>query len=61
MLPTAGVVIPPDHLLAAKVKGDRAALRDALQARGNAIAIVRRFCQELATLDPAAIPGAGPA
>jgi CheY-like chemotaxis protein len=39
------VVIPPDYLLAAKVKGDRNALRLALQARADAAATVRRIFQ----------------
>jgi len=40
-----GTIIPPDHLLAAKVKGDRMALRQALQAHADAIALVRRIFQ----------------
>jgi len=41
-LDDGSVIIPPDHLLAAKVRGDRAALRDAWLARADAIALVRR-------------------
>lgn len=41
-LPDA-VVIPPDFLLAAKVKGDQTAIRQALRARIEGIATIRRI------------------
>jgi hypothetical protein len=36
------IIIPPDHLLAAKVRRDRKALERALKARADAIALIRR-------------------
>ena len=39
------VIIPPDHLLAAKVRRDQWALSRALQARAEAIALVRHALQ----------------
>jgi CheY-like chemotaxis protein len=45
-----GMVIPPDYLLAAKVNGDREAVRKALRDRADAIMLVRRIFH----------PGAGP-
>ncbi len=39
-LPADGVVIPPDFLLLAKVRGDPVAIREAKQRRAKAIAIV---------------------
>ena len=36
------VIIPPDHLLAAKVRRDERALERALQARADAIELIRR-------------------
>jgi CheY-like chemotaxis protein len=45
-LPPGAVVLPPDGLLLAKVRGDRDALRAALQQRAEAIALVHRFVSE---------------
>ncbi len=41
-----GLIIPPDYLLAAKVRGDRIALRQALQARADAIAVIRNVLHQ---------------
>jgi DNA-binding response OmpR family regulator len=42
-LPAGAIVLPPDGLLLAKVRGDPAAIRAAWQRRADAIAIARRF------------------
>jgi hypothetical protein len=42
-LPEGGIVLPPDGLLLAKIRGEPGAIRDALQRRTEAIATVRRM------------------
>ena len=42
-LPPGAIVLPPDGLLLAKVRGEPEAIRDALQRRAEAIAVVRNF------------------
>ncbi len=45
-LPPGAVVLPPDGLLLAKVRGDRDAFGAALQSRAEAIALVHRMVGE---------------
>ena len=45
-LPPDAIVVPPDGLLLAKVRGDPEALREAMRRRSEAIAIVRRVVRE---------------
>jgi CheY-like chemotaxis protein len=45
LLPPGAIVLPPDGLLLAKVRGEPGAIREALLRRIESIAIVRRFDQ----------------
>ena len=42
-LPPGAIVLPPDGLLLAKARGEPGAIRDALQRRAEAVAVIRHF------------------